>query len=467
MVPYQKGKQWEITYRCPGYSKLIHERFPSYEAAKLRCAEIEHEKSIGHLRPPKVKLKEDNNVQKKFITVGELLDEYVQLYGLRHWGDSYLSYSRHRIEHYIKPYIGDVLLCDLTAHSLDHFYDALQDKPAVILKGHKEKGRTISLHVIEKIHTLLKSALNQAVTWGYIQTNPAANLTPPKVRSKPRKVWTPEQAQAALSLCNDPALHLAILLALGCSLRIGEILGLTWDCVDITDESLVNGVAGLYVNKELKRCDKSSLDDLTRRGRSAVLFTFPEEKQDGTKTSLVLKEPKTESSVRTVFFSETVCNALRQMKARQDIRKELLEKEYQDYNLVLAHDNGRPFEERQIADKLRRFIREHDFPPVVFHSLRHCSTSVKLQISCGNIKAVQGDTGHAQARMVTDLYAHMNTGDRRRLAQKMEKDFFQSCGQMDKEEKMAQDETAQAVRLLQENPGMAKLLLAAMGGSSG
>lgn len=260
--------------------------------------------------------------------------------------------------------------------------------------------------MIEKIHALLKSALNQAVTWGYIQTNPAANLTPPKVRSKPRKVWTPEQAQAALSLCNDPALHLAILLALGCSLRIGEILGLTWDCVDITDESLVNGVAGLYVNKELKRCDKSSLDDLTRRGRSAVLFTFPEEKQDGTKTSLVLKEPKTESSVRTVFFSETVCNALRQMKARQDIRKELLEKEYQDYNLVLAHDNGRPFEERQIADKLRRFIREHDFPPVVFHSLRHCSTSVKLQISCGNIKAVQGDTGHAQARMVTDLRAH-------------------------------------------------------------
>lgn len=155
------------------------------------------------------------------------------------------------------------------------------------------------------------------------------------------------------------------------------------------------------------------------------------------------------------------------MKARQDIRKELLEKEYQDYNLVLAHDDGRPFEERQIADKLRRFIREHDFPPVVFHSLRHCSTSVKLQISCGNIKAVQGDTGHAQARMVTDLYAHMNTDDRRRLAQKMEKDVFQGCGQMDKEEKMAQDETAQAVRLLHENPDMAKLLLAAMGISSG
>lgn len=42
----------------------------------------------------------------------------------------------------------------------------------------------------------------------------------------------------------------------------------------------------------------------------------------------------------------------------------------------------------------------------MFHSLRHCSASLKLQIGGGNIKAVQGDTGHAQSRMVTDLYAH-------------------------------------------------------------
>ena len=466
MKPRQKGQKWEISYRCPGYSKPIYERFDSYEAAKLRIAEIDYEKSIGQLRPPQVSVPGDNSASKKFITVGELLDEYVQLYGLRRWGDSYLSYSRHRIEHYIKPYIGNVLLCDLTAHILDRFYNSLQDKPAVILKGHKATGKTISPHVIEKIHALLKSALNQAITWGYIQTNPAANITLPKVKSQPREVWTPEQAQEAIDCCDDPVLRLAMLLALGCSLRIGEILGLTWDCVDITAESIANDTAGVYINKELKRCDKSSLEDLRRRERSGVLFTFPNLKQ-GAKTSLVLKDPKTASSVRTVFLPGTVTTALQRMKTAQEADKELLGAAYRDYNMVLAHQDGRPYEEHQIADKLRKLIQKCNLPTVVFHSLRHCSTTVKLQISGGNIKAVQGDTGHAQARMVTDLYAHTNTEDRRRLAQKMEQDFFRSGKKAAPDDRPLKDEAGEALRLLQENPDMAKLIIAAFGRTTG
>lgn len=53
------------------------------------------------------------------------MDEYVQLYGLKHWGDSYLSSSQHFIAHYIKPAIGDVLVKDVTTHGLDVFYDKL------------------------------------------------------------------------------------------------------------------------------------------------------------------------------------------------------------------------------------------------------------------------------------------------------------------------------------------------------
>lgn len=86
--------------------------------------------------------------------------------------------------------------------------------------------------------------------------------------------------------------------------------------------------------------------------------------------------------------------------------KLLIGAEYSDYGLVIAHEDGRPYEARQIADMLRTLIDEHDLRPVVFHSLRHCSASLKLQISSGNIKAVQGDTGHAQSRMATDLYTH-------------------------------------------------------------
>lgn len=462
MTPRQKGKQWEISYRCPGFSKPIYERFPSYEAAKFRIAEIEYEKSIGKLRPPRKTIGKDAGTPKKFITVSELMDEYVQLYGLNHWGDSYLSCSRHRIEDYIKPYIGDVFLCDLTAHDLDKYYNELQDKPAVVTKGKKDTGKTISPKVIERIHTLLRSALNQAVTWGYITANPALNVELPKYRTHPRNVWTTEEAQRALDLCDDPILRLAMLLALGCSMRIGEILGLTWDCVDISESSAANGTACVLVNKELKRCDKTSLADLQRRGRSDVRFVFPEWKQSASTTSLVLKEPKTASSVRKVFLPQTVTNALREMESHQGQEKALLGEAYQDFNLVLAHEDGRPYEERQIAEKLRSLIQAHELPSVVFHSLRHCSTSVKLQISGGNIKAVQGDTGHAQARMVTDLYAHADTEDRRLLAQKVEEGFFRRNKANSDADNM--DEMSEAVQLLQSNPDMVKLLLGVLKG---
>lgn len=455
MKPRQRGKQWEISYRCPGYSKPIFERFPSYEAAKLRIAEIEYEKSIGQLRPPRTLPSKDNQPSKRFITVGELMDEYVQLYGLNFWGDSYLSYSRHRIEHYIKPYLGNVLVSDLTTHELDVYYNSLQDKPAVVLKGHKADNKTVSLPVIEKVHSLLRSALNQAVTWGYITLNPAINVTLPKCISKPREVWTIEQAQEALALCTDSILRLAMLLALGCSMRVGEILGLTWDCVNLEHES-----SFVRVEKELKRSQKKSLSDLKHRGRSDVILTFPEQKQTHSTTALVLKAPKTDSSIRTIYLPQTVANALQDAKSRQDELKLELGGAYSDFNLVLAHKDGRPCEERQISEKLRNFIRENNLPPVVFHSLRHCSTSLKLELSGGNIKAVQGDTGHAQARMVTDLYAHTNHEARRQLAQKVEQNFFRQTAPA---VPALDNDLDNAIRLMQDNPELAKLLMSMAG----
>lgn len=347
---------------------------------------------------------------------------------------------------------------DLTTHDLDVFYDSLQDKPAVILKGHKNTNATVSLSVIEKTHVLLRSALNQAVIWEYIPNNPANRVTLPKYRPQTRAVWSSSEAQRALDCCSDPVFHLAMLLALGCSMRIGEILGLAWDYVDFSDESIAEGSAHVLINKELKRCQKDRLADLDRWGRSKVIFTFPEWKRTSSTTSLVLKSPKTESSIRTVFLPKAVALTLRKTKESQDALKLLIGNEYADYSLVIAHKDGRPYEKRQIAAMLRRLIDEHDLTPVVFHSLRHCSASLKLQISSGNIKAVQGDIGHAQSRMVTDLYAHTHNDERQRLAQKVDEDFFQK--RQSETKKATADEANIAYQLLQENPDIAKLVIA-------
>ena len=453
---------YEISYRCPGYDKPVYERFSNLDEATVRCAEIDLARARGELRPPRKTAK----VAKAFLTVSELMDEYVQLYGLNHWGDSYLSYSRHRIEHYIKPFLGEYLVHEVTTHDLDLFYDQLLETPAIIPRGQKDTGKRVSPDVIKKVHDLLRSAFNQAVAWNYISSNPAEKATLPRCKPQKRNVWTANEAKLALDICTDAVLKLAMLLAIGCSMRVGEILGLTWDCVDVSPESISNGSASVFVNKEIKRCDKRSLDDLKRRGHSDVILTFPEWKQTGSTTSLVLKTPKTESSVRRIFLPQTVTDALLSTREEQNSQKRFLGDGYRDFHLVIAHESGRPYEERQISEKLRRFIKTEGLPPVVFHSLRHCSTSIKLEVSNGNIKAVQGDTGHAQARMVTDVYAHTHDDVRRTLAQKVESDFFhKEKPEVATSQAEVQPEVdpsvSQAMKLLEKNPNLAQLLLAA------
>ena len=61
---------------------------------------------------------------------------------------------------------------------------------------------------------------------------------------------------------------------------------------------------------------------------------------------------------------------------------------------------------------------------MVFHSLRHSSTTYKLKLNHGDIKATQGDTGHAQPDMVTEVYSHILDEDRKINAQRFEAGFY-------------------------------------------
>ena len=89
--------------------------------------------------------------------------------------------------------------------------------------------------------------------WELISRNPVLNATLPKEEHKERDIWTAETLSKAMEVCDDPILSLALNLAFSCSLRIGEMLGLTWDCIDIAPQSIENGSAYIFVNKELQR----------------------------------------------------------------------------------------------------------------------------------------------------------------------------------------------------------------------
>ena len=95
-----------------------------------------------------------------------------------------------------------------------------------------------------------------------------------------------------------------------------------------------------------------------------------------------------------------------------------------NYNLVMATTFGYPIGECYIREKMKKVIKEQGLPDVVFHSIRHTSVTYKLKLSGGDIKAVQGDSGHAQADMITEVYGHILDEDRRKNAELMERAFY-------------------------------------------
>ena len=104
--------------------------------------------------------------------------------------------------------------------------------------------------------------------------------------------------RTALDKCTDSRLYVAMNLAFACSLRMGEILGLTWDNVHIAENEIAADNAYVYVDKELTRASKRAIDALNEKD---IYYIF-KPLMANTSTRLILKKPKTDSSIRKVWL---------------------------------------------------------------------------------------------------------------------------------------------------------------------
>ena len=394
-----------------GQRKQKWETYKTLAEAKARQKVVEYKTEIGSFMVPQCK------------TVNELMAEYVELYGKNKWAMSTYSGNVALIEHYVKPMIGSMKLEEVTPRVLEKYYQKLLTMKAVQKKNTK-KNQNISAGTVREIHKLLRSCFGQAVKWELLEKNPVALAEVPKVKRKKREIWTAETLFHAIEVCEDPRLRLALHLTFACSLRIGELLGLTWDCVDISEKAMETGSASITVNKELQRVNLKAMKAVND---TEIVVYFPKKTALAT-TQLVLKSPKTQSSIRKIFLPRSVAEMLLSWKEGQDYTKSILREDYKDYNLVLASETGLPADPSSITDSFRRLIKEHDLPQVVFHSLRHSSITYKLKLNGGDVKAVQGDSGHAQASMVTEVYSHILDDDRKNNARLFEEAFYSGKG---------------------------------------
>lgn len=369
------------------------------------------------------------------------------------------------IANYINPIIGDMEVQDITTRVVDKYIQTLQKTPSVSRKNRKARTEFVTNSTIEKIIKLLRCAFKQAVRWELIEKNPFDNVVLPKTEYKKRDIWDAETIRLALDHCTDSKLYIAMNLAFACSLRMGEILGLTWKNVHIEDENIATDNAYIYIEAELARASKQAIETL---GEKDIYHIFTP-LMPNTSTRIILKKPKTDSSIRKVWLPKTVAYILREWKTSQEELKSFLGDEYQDFDLVVALPNGRPCENRIIEKEFSLLKQKAGLPNVVFHSLRHSSTTYKLKLNHGDLKVTQGDTGHAEIDMITKVYAHILDEDRKINAQKFESAFYANpdLRKVTPPQEQPQAQTidlAALIEQLQKSPELANTLAALIAG---
>ena len=440
----QRNGKFAVMYNYVDETGKRKQKWESYKTmaeAYKRKKEVEYKKAAGKLTVPKC------------TTVSELLKEYIAMYGKTKWAISTYASNVSLIENYIEPIIGKLKVAEVNTRVMERYYQQLLQTETVIPMIGKRRSKYVTPQTIRAIHKLLHSCFEQAVKWELIEKNPTEYASRPKAGYAKREIWTAETLFHALEVCEDETLKLAMNLAFSCSLRLGEVLGLTWDCVDITEESIASGKACIQINKELQRVNRATLNLLDSKD---VIFIFPST-TSRTATLQVLKAPKTESSVRKVFLPKTVAEMLIETRGKQLKVIEELGDEYKDFGLVIAGPLGMPVESSRINEALGKLIEKHDLPKVVFHSLRHSSITYKLKLNGGDIKAVQGDSGHSQSKMVTDLYSHILDDDRRQNAQLFEDAFYSGKAKESQETPPDSTDMAMLMKFLQ-NPEMVTLI---------
>lgn len=154
----------------------------------------------------------------------------------------------------------------------------------------------------------------------------------------------------------------------------------------------------------------------------------------GLKSVVLLEQIKTIDKRRVLSYigrvsreeMRAIDDMLVERKKEIDELMDLFGDEYIDNNLVFCSSNGRPMESQVINRAFNKLIKENGLPHVVFHSLRHSSITYKLKLNGGDMKSVQGDSGHAQVKMVADVYSHIIDEDRCINAQRLEEAFYSS-----------------------------------------
>jgi len=319
------------------------------------------------------------------LTVGEWLD----IWKTQYTGDVKASTAyvyKKNVDMYIIPFLGSVKLQALTAPMIQALYNRLH---------HPEQDgiKALSAKSVRNVHGVLHKALQQAVLVGYLRSNPADACKPPKSVRKEIVPLDETQVSAFLTAIQGHPHEYLYKITLFTGMREGEVLGLTWDCLDFDRGTLL-------IKQQLRR----------------------EQKKGG---KYYFSPPKNNKS-RVLSLAPSVIQLFRLQKLEQNAMRLEAGPLWEEKNLIFSNQIGSFLSYRTVYDCFKRVMAKIGAPTTRFHDLRHTYAVIAIQ-SGDDIKTVQENLGHATAAFTLDVYGHVTAQMRQASADRMEQ-FIQSIG---------------------------------------
>lgn len=363
---------WEARYTAgydPGTGRQIQRSITGTTQSEVakKLKEITHEIDQGiYVEPTK-------------LTVKEWLEIWTSDY-LNDVRSSTKDLYTQYVCNYIIPHLGAVKMIALTTPIIQSFYNKL-------FQPEEPDAHALSAKTVRNIHGVLHKAIQQAVLNGYLRVNPTDACKPPHPDEHQKQYPLDEAHISAFLKAIQGHVHEYLYkIDLLTGLREGEILGLTWDCVDLEQGILI-------VRRQLCHEHKKG---------NAYYFA-----------------PTKNGKIRVLSLTPTTIHLFKLQKLKQNSMRLDAGDFWEENNLVFSNQTGGFLSYRTVYDCFKRIMDKIGSPSTRFHDLRH--TYAVMAIKSGtDIKTVQENLGHATASFTLDVYGHVTAQMRHNSSERME-----------------------------------------------
>ena len=310
------------------------------------------------------------------MTLGEWLDMWTADY-LKDLKPGTLVSYKSIVENHIRPILGKIALQKLKAPVIQKFYNQL-----------REKG--LSPKYIKNVHGVLHRALDMAIKVEFIEKNYSSVCSLPRGEAQEiHPLDAPEQKKLLAAIKGEEHEDL-IIVDMFTGMRCGELIGLTWDCIDF-EKGLI------FVKKQLVQ---------TRTAGAKYSFGS-------------LKNGKT----RVLMPADFIMKILKRHKVRQAEMKLAageLWNEGDFPNLVFTHKDGSHLSQPTVWKEFQKLLDKAGLEHHRVHDLRH-TFAINSIMAGDDIKTLQENMGHYSAAFTLDRYGHVTETMRKASSDRMQR----------------------------------------------